>query len=291
MCFGLALNSAGWLMLVFATLGLVALRGKFPWLVQFPPEYIVPVDQWTNVAVQAVIADLKPLMRTFSDRIADVLNQIRGFFIWLPWSTFVVVIATLGAVAGGWRLAALAFGCLLYIAFAGFWTATMATLAALVIIVPLSIVLGFSLGLVAFYVPSARRIIMATLDLMQTIPAFSYLLPFLVMFGAGPAVGVLASIIFATPPMVRSVCLGLTRVDPDSCAAGRMSGCSEAQLLWFVQLPAARETVLLGVNQVIMASLSMVIISSVTGGFADIGWEVLSAIRKAQVGEGCWPAW
>ncbi len=141
-----SLNSAGWLMLVFATLGLVALRGKFPWLVQFPPEYIVPVDQWTNVAVQAVIADLKPLMRTFSDRIADVLNQIRGFFIWLPWSTFVVVIATLGAVAGGWRLAALALGCLLYIAFAGFWTATMATLAALVIIVPLSIVLGFSLG-------------------------------------------------------------------------------------------------------------------------------------------------
>src|SRR5205814_4042100 len=109
----------------------------------------------------------------------------RSLLVWLPWSSVVVLLAAVGAAAGGWRLAVLGSGCFLYIAFTGFWAATMATLAALVIIVPVSIIFGFGIGLAGFYVPCTRRTMMATLDLMQTIPAFSYLLPFLVMFGAG----------------------------------------------------------------------------------------------------------
>lgn len=120
---------------------------------------------------------------------------------------------------------------------------------------------------------------------MQTVPAFAYLVPILFLFGFGPVVGVLASIIFAFPPMARNTIPGLDQVPPDIIESGIMGGCTPRQQFWQVEFPTALPKILVGVNQATMATLSMVIIAAIIGGFNDIGWEVLSTMRKAQFGE------
>ena len=120
---------------------------------------------------------------------------------------------------------------------------------------------------------------------MQTVPAFAYLIPLLLLFGFGPVVGLIASAIYATPPMVRNTMLGLDRVPSDISEAGLMSGCTRRQQFWHVEVPTALPQILVGFNQTTMAALSMVIVAAIIGGFEDIGWEVLSSMRKAEFGQ------
>jgi len=120
---------------------------------------------------------------------------------------------------------------------------------------------------------------------MQTMPAFAYLIPLLLFFGFGPVVGLIASAVYAIPPMVRNTLLGLQQVPPAITEAGTMSGCTDRQRFWHVEVPAAMPQLLVGVNQTTMAVLSVVIIASIIGGFNDIGWEVLSSMRKAEFGQ------
>jgi len=167
----------------------------------------------------------------------------------------------------------------------GYWDESMRTLALVSVSVPLAIGIGGMLGVLGFRYKSARRIIEPMLDLMQTIPTFAYLIPILLLFGFGPVVGLIASAIYASPPLARNVMLGLSRVPGDVVESARMSGSTNRQLLWWVQFPSAMPTIMIGVNQTIMAALSMVIIAAVIGGAADIGWEVLSTMRRAQFGQ------
>jgi len=120
---------------------------------------------------------------------------------------------------------------------------------------------------------------------MQTVPTFAYLTPILFLFGFGPVVGLIASAIYAAPPMARNVMLGLERVEPEIKEAAIMSGGTRLQQLFQVEIPAATTQIMVGVNQCLMAALSMVIIAAVIGGFDDIGWEVLLTMRKAQFGQ------
>jgi glycine betaine/proline transport system permease protein len=143
---------------------------------------------------------------------------------------------------------------------------------------------GFAVGAWGFFSERAERVIKPTLDFLQTIPAFAYLLPILLLFGFGTTVGLLASLIYSFPPMVRNTILGLRQVPSEIIESGIMSGASGRQLFWLVRVPTAWKQILLGVNQTTMASLSMVIIASIIGGTADIGWEVLVYLRKAQFG-------
>jgi glycine betaine/proline transport system permease protein len=116
-------------------------------------------------------------------------------------------------------------------------------------------------------------------------PAFSYLVPILVLFGLGPVVGVVATAIYAIPPIVRNTILGLDRVSEEIVESGRMSGSSRFQLLWWIRIPVSVPTLLVGVNQTIMAGLSMVVITAILGGFPDIGLEVINSMKKARFGE------
>jgi len=127
--------------------------------------------------------------------------------------------------------------------------------------------------------------VQAALDVMQTVPTFAYLTPLLLLFGFGPVVGLIASAIYAAPPMARNVILGLERVEPEIKEAAIMSGGTRLQQLFLVEIPSASLQIMVGVNQCLMAALSMVIIAAVIGGFNDIGWEVLLTMRKAQFGQ------
>lgn len=126
---------------------------------------------------------------------------------------------------------------------------------------------------------------MPVLDLMQTVPAFAYLIPILLLFGFGPVVGLVASVIFAAPPMVRNTVLGFQSIPPAILESARMSGLTGWQRFRWAELPTAMRQMLIGINQTTMATLSMVIIAAIIGGFEDIGWEVLSSMRKAQFGQ------
>ncbi len=160
----------------------------------------------------------------------------------------------------------------------------MATLALVAVSVPLALLMGGAIGLLANEFPRFKSAIQTVLDVMQTVPTFAYLTPLLLLFGFGPVVGLIASAIYAAPPMARNVILGLERVESDIKEAAIMSGGTRLQQLFLIEIPSARTQIMVGVNQCLMAALSMVIIAAVIGGFKDIGWEVLLTMRKANFG-------
>ncbi len=176
-------------------------------------------------------------------------------------------------------------GLFLYIALFGKWTSAMLTLGLIAIAVPFCIVTGLFLGIWAWKRPWAEKfVVLPALDLMQTIPTFAYLIPMLLLFGNSPVSAMIATAIFATPPMVRATMLGLSRVPTEISEFCEMAGCTARQKLWRVLVPSARPTLMVGVNQVIMLALNMVIIASMIGA-GGLGYDVLLALRALKVGE------
>ncbi len=277
----------------------VVLRNDWTWLAKYPNTWFLPVEYVLEIVMDWFTANFKPVFRFVSNvlqwpmsgGIVELQGQrydipgLQDVLQGTPWPVTIAIVAIIAYAAKGWRLAAFCVAALLYMVIVGYWSESMATLALVGMSVPLSLFIGLSLGLLAFQFRWARRIIEPMLDVMQTVPTFAYLIPILILFGIGPVVGMVASAIYASPPMVRNVMLGLSRVPETVIESGKMSGCNNTQLLFMVRIPAAMHTIMIGVNQTIMAALSMVIIAAIIGGFADIGWEVLSTMRKAQTGQ------
>ena len=274
-----------WAVLILATLVLLAMRGIAAWLVEYPAEWVVPITPWLNRFMFWCVDTVGPSFRAFSAAVGVPMAAVRELLSWLPWSVTLTVLTFVTWAVAGWRLAVFAFFATLYMLVIGYWAESMNSLALVAISVPSAVGIGFGLGSLAFFSRRAERVITPMLDLMQTIPAFAYLLPILLLFGFGPVVGLIASILYAFPPTVRNTHLGLLRVPAEVIEAGLMSGATPGQLFWRVRAPSALRQILLGVNQTTMAAFSMVIIASIIGGTADIGWEVLSTMRKAQFGE------
>lgn len=263
----------------------VLLRQAAPWIVSFPSDWTVPVAAWTNIVMAFVVANTDFVFRFIAWALEGPMVALRDLLVWLPWPAVIAIFVTVGLRAGGVRLAVFTFLALMYMVVVGYWEQSMNTLALVGVSVPLSVAIGFTMGVAAYRSRRAKAIIMPTLDLMQTVPAFAYLIPILLLFGFGPVVGLIASAIYAAPPMVRNTILGLERVPPEVLESGEMSGCTRRQRFWWVETPTAMPQIMIGVNQTTMAALSMVIIAAIIGGFGDIGWEVLSTMRKAQFGQ------
>jgi len=274
-----------WLVTGVAVVALFALRGQYEWVTKLPKELVIPLDTWLNVFMEWFVARFKWLFRAMSALLDWPMTGLQGLLHWLPWPATIAGSVVVAHLAGGWRLAVFTLGALMYMVIVGYWDESMNTLALVGMAVPVAVVVGLFGGILDFSYRGARSVIQPTLDLMQTVPAFAYLIPVLLLFGFGPVVGLVAAVIYACPPMVRGVSLGLQRVPADIVESGMMSGCTDRQLLWLVRLPAAMPTIMIGVNQTIMCALSMVIIAAIIGGFGDIGWEVLSTMRRAQFGQ------
>ncbi len=273
-----------WMVAGVVIVVLFALGGAMPWLVKFPDALTVPLNEWLSFVMFGFVEEVKPAFRAVTWLTEFPMSWLQGFLHWLPWPAAFIGVVAIAHRAGGGRLALFAFFALLYLLVTGYWDPSMNTLALVGVSVPVALAIGFFGGLLAFKSRRAERIIQPTLDLMQTVPTFAYLIPILLLFGLGPVVGLIASAIYAAPPMVRNTLLGLRRVPPEIVESARMSGSTNRQLLWWVQVPTAMPTILIGVNQTIMAALSMVIIAAIIGAFADIGWELLSTLRKAEFG-------
>ena len=281
----LAPGAVGWLALIALCLIAGLLRDAWPWLSTYPKDWVLPFAQWIDTLSDPVFSALKPLCRAIAMLLDWPLRGIRAVLQWLPWPAVMLITVALAFRASGWRLALFVVVALTYMVVTGYWRQSMNTLAVVAIAVPLSVLAGFAIGVFADRVPRLAKVIGVVLDLMQTVPAFAYLIPLLLLFGFGPSAGLVASAVYAVPPMVRNTMLGLRLVPPNVRESGIMSGCTPRQSFWEVEVPTALPQLLIGINQTTMAALSMVIIGAIIGGFEDIGWEVLSSMRKAELGQ------
>lgn len=275
----------GWPVVILFSLLCVLLQERAGWIAEFPVALQLPIDDLFNGAMDWLILNFEWFFKSITQLLATPMAWLRSLLHWLPWSAVVLIMVSVGYRAAGNGLALFTGASLVYVLGVGLWTEAMNSLALVLISVPLAVLVGFAIGVSAYASHRAERAIMPLLDIAQTVPAFAYLLPILLLFGFGPVVGLVASVLFAFPPMVRNTVLGLRAVPSDIVDSGVMSGATAGQLFWWVRFPAALQQILIGVNQTTMAALSMVIIASIIGGTADIGWEVLSTIRKAQFGE------
>jgi len=202
----------------------------------------------------------------------------------LPWTVVSGAAIILGYALNGRWLALLAGFSTIYIAVFGQWVPAMETLSFVLVAAPLSVLLGLSLGVLAYKNRATEAALMPLLNVAQTMPHFSYLVPVTVFFGVGDHAGAIATIIFATPPMVRLTLLGLKSVPPEVIEAGMMNGCNKFQILFRVLIPTARHDILVGVNQVIMQCLAMAVIASFIGA-KGLGFNLLLALNQLRIGQ------
>jgi glycine betaine/proline transport system permease protein len=202
----------------------------------------------------------------------------------LPWPCVAAGTFLLGHYLGGFKLAFLAGISTVYIAVFGQWTPAMQTLSFVLVTVPLSVFFGLTLGAIAFKNKTFESILAPLLNVAQSMPHFSYLIPVVVFFGIGDHAGAVSTIIFATPPMIRLTLLGLKKVTPEVLDAGVMSGCSPRQIMFRVLIPTARHEILIGVNQVIMQCLAMAVIASFIGA-KGLGYDLLVSLNMLNIGQ------
>ena len=203
----------------------------------------------------------------------------------LPWTVITGWAIILSYKLQGRRLAILAAVCTTFIAIFGQWKPSMETVSFVLIAAPVSVVLGLVLGIFAYRSKIVETTLNPLLNVAQTMPHYSYLVPVIVLFGVGDHAAAIATIVFATPPMVRLTLLGLKKVPADVVDSGMMSGCNGLQLMFRVLIPTARRDILIGVNQVVMQCLAMTVIASFIGA-QGLGSNLMIALNSLRVGIG-----
>lgn len=229
----------------------------------------------------------KEFSREYGDLIESLFDPLLSFLIWFekllintPW--WIVLLATSGlvfAASRSLRLTAAAVVSMLLIGYFGMWEDTMRTLSIITVCTFIAIVLGIPIGIAMARSNRIQTIVTPLLDIMQTMPAFVYLIPVVMLLGIGKIPGVIAVVIYAIPPVIRLTNLGIRLVDKEVMEAATAFGASKRQRLFGVQLPLAMPTIMAGINQTIMMALSMVVIASMIG-VKGLGQPVLKSITN-----------
>ena len=290
------------------------LLAKLPFIINDSVRYLM--FEWMPIQVyDSLIEDYeeKPLFREVTRFISGlflfVINFVREIFLggnktvvaftswdfvseypwarWpaLPWTVITGWAIILGYKLQGRRLAILAAVCTTFIAIFGQWKPSMETVSFVLIAAPVSVILGLVLGIFAYKSKIVETTLNPLLNVAQTMPHYSYLVPVIVLFGVGDHAAAIATIVFATPPMVRLTLLGLKKVPADVVDSGMMSGCNGLQLMFRVLIPTARRDILIGVNQVVMQCLAMTVIASFIGA-QGLGSNLMIALNSLRVGIG-----
>ncbi|WP_314430585.1 ABC transporter permease subunit [Microbacterium lacticum] len=245
----------------------------------------IPLGTWA----EAVVDVLGDVLGGFFDVVASILKSVYVGLEWAlstpPFWIIILVIAAIAFVVRGWKLAVGTAIGLLVIVGVDQWDNAMDTLALVLVAAVVAIVVAIPIGIWAARSDRVSRIVRPVLDFLQTMPAFVYLIPAIIFFGVGAVPGMIATILFALAPGVRLTELGIRGVDPEIVEAGQAFGATPGRILRQIQLPLALPSIMAGVNQVIMLSLSMVVIAGMVGA-GGLGGEIVRAIGRINVGLG-----
>jgi glycine betaine/proline transport system permease protein len=260
-------------------------------------KYLIEFPELSKEVLRSLKRSIDDSFREFSRSYGDSIESlfdpllfimiwIERFLVYTPWpiilSLFIAV--TYYFTKSKWLTIGLAIY-LILVGMLGLWPDTMYTISLVIVSTTISIGLGIPIGILASKSNIFIKIITPILDVMQTIPIFVYLIPVVILLGLGKIPGVIAMCIYAIPPIIRFTNLGLREVDKSIKEAAQSCGANEFQCLYFIELPMAKKTILAGINQTIMMSISMVIIASMIG-VQGLGTQVLQAVQNQYIGTG-----
>lgn len=236
-------------------------------------------------AVNFLFSHFRGGFDAFSAALGAVIKVLEDGLGAVPFIAMLVILMALALWRKGVVFSAFVGVALYAINYMGLWAQTVSTLALVIAATFFSLVIGVPLGIWGARSNRAEVVLRSLLDFMQTMPAFVYLIPAVILFGLGRVPAVIATIVFAMPPVVRLTTLGIRQVREELLEAGRSFGSTDAQLLWKIQLPNALPSIMAGVNQTIMMALSMVVVASMIGA-GGLGEYVLSGIQRLDIGIG-----
>ncbi len=246
----------------------------------------IPLGEWVDSFVASLYEHFEGLFRGFSYIIGGFVDLLTNFLIIIPAILMIILLCFL--IWYTTRKVSLVISTLiglLFILNINYWAQTMQTLALVLTSVIISIIVGIPIGILASQNERFSKFLKPTLDFMQTMPAFVYLIPAITFFGVGVVPGIIASVIFAMPPTIRFTDLGIRQVPEDLIEAANAFGSTASQKLFKVQLPLATGTIMAGVNQSIMLSLSMVVTASLVGA-PGLGVDVYRSVTQVNIGMG-----
>lgn len=244
---------------------------------------VIPLDVWVENGLEWLVTHFRPVFQAVRIPIDATLSGIEAGLQAMPAALVIVIFGLIAWQMASKKLALASIISLVTIGLIGAWSETMVTLALVLTSVFFSMVIGLPIGIWLSRSDKAATTVRPMLDAMQTTPAFVYLVPIVMLFGIGNVPGVVVTIIFALPPLIRLTNLGIRQVPDDLIEASRSFGASPSQLLFKVQLPLAMPTIMAGVNQTLMLCLSMVVIASMIA-VGGLGQMVLRGIGRLDMG-------
>jgi glycine betaine/proline transport system permease protein len=243
----------------------------------------IPLAERTESAVDWITETFEWLFDPLKDIIEAIVGSLELAFTAPPALLMVAILTAIAFFLAGWRVALFTVLGLLFIISLDLWEAAMQTLALVLVAASVSLAIGIPIGIIAAKSGAVEAAIRPVLDIAQTMPAFVYLVPIVVLLGIGAGPGLIATVIFAMPPAVRLTMLGIQQVPKETVEAAHAFGATPWQTLFKVELPLALRTIMAGVNQVIMLSLSMVVIAGLAGA-GGLGEPVVTGLSQLNVG-------
>lgn len=245
----------------------------------------LPIGEWAGSAINFLLEHDRGTLGAVGTIVGSLTELVEQGLLLIPSWLMALALTAMAFWRLGGRFALFCAAATVVIIGTGFWNATMVTLALVISATLISLIAGIPLGIWTAKSDIAESFVRPSLDFMQTMPAFVYLIPAAMLFGLGKVPGVLATVIFAMPPVVRLTSLGIRQVNNEQVEAGITFGCTQRQLLFKVQIPGAMPSIMAGINQTIMMALSMVIIASMVGA-GGLGNDVLASIARLDIGLG-----
>ena len=246
-------------------------------------EIYIPLGEWIEGNIKEWLFEQRPLFKKISAPIDTVLNSLDSLFNFVPFPIILLIFIIFAYRTNGIKFAIFSFLSLLFIDLVDLWSESMTTLAMIFTAVLFCMLIGIPLGIIASRSNTFEIILRPILDIMQTIPSFVYLIPVVMLFGVGLTPGVVATIIFALPPIIRLTNLGIRQVGKGFKEAGSSLGLTKFLILIKIEIPLSLKTIMAGVNQTLMLALSMVVIAALIGA-GGLGLTVYIALGRLDVG-------